>query len=197
MQIIENQTLYEGRALYGLHNALVCSSRFDGKADDESALKESHQMEVQNCFFHLQWPLWHGCHGQIIHSNMTESGRAALQYDRDLWMETAQKNGMELISEYPFFENENLKVNYRNMISCTIQGPQFFCRCEDMMRDPCVKVHTDLCLERNIFDAVLNSSIESINNPMGRSLQAKDSEEVIFDLDEMDPKTAAIVTTKE
>ena len=40
MNIIQNRTTDEERALYGLHNAEVVNCEFSGPLDGESALKE-------------------------------------------------------------------------------------------------------------------------------------------------------------
>ena len=50
MEIIENQKLDEERALYGRSNLLVRRCSFDGPADGESALKECHEIEMEDCW---------------------------------------------------------------------------------------------------------------------------------------------------
>ncbi len=44
----ENLILDEERALYGIENAEVLNCRFDGKADGESALKETRKIKSKN-----------------------------------------------------------------------------------------------------------------------------------------------------
>ena len=59
MNIVENKTLDQERALYGSEGILVKNCRFDGTADGESALKESKNVAVDQCFFNLRYPFWH------------------------------------------------------------------------------------------------------------------------------------------
>ena len=54
MDTIENMTFDQERALYESHNLKVKGCRFDGPADGESALKESSDIVVENCFFNLR-----------------------------------------------------------------------------------------------------------------------------------------------
>nr|MCR4729708.1 DUF3737 family protein [Saccharofermentans sp.] len=54
MQVIENQTMDQERALYGSCGIMVRNCRFDGPADGESALKESTDVIVEDSFFNLR-----------------------------------------------------------------------------------------------------------------------------------------------
>ena len=54
MNRIENQTLDQERALYGLRDTLVTNCKFDGPADGESAFKECTEVEADHCFFNLR-----------------------------------------------------------------------------------------------------------------------------------------------
>ncbi len=56
MKTISNQTFDEERALYGSDGIEIVSCRFDGPADGESALKESKNVVVRDCFFNLRYP---------------------------------------------------------------------------------------------------------------------------------------------
>ena len=58
-EIIESKTFDEERALYNSDGLLLKNCRFDGPADGESALKESRNVELENCFFNLRYPFWH------------------------------------------------------------------------------------------------------------------------------------------
>ena len=53
MNMIENKTFDEERALYGSRNIVVKDCAFDGPADGESAFKECSDITVRDCFFAL------------------------------------------------------------------------------------------------------------------------------------------------
>ena len=44
MTMISNRTFDEERALYGLEDTTVSGCRFEGPADGESAMKETHDL---------------------------------------------------------------------------------------------------------------------------------------------------------
>ena len=78
MQMIENKSFDEERALYASRHLEVKNCRFDGPADGESALKESEDIKVSNCYFNLRYPFWHVHTLSIDESEMTDLCRAAL-----------------------------------------------------------------------------------------------------------------------
>ena len=51
MEEYREQVFDEERALYGKTGVKLFACRFDGPADGESALKESLDIEAQDCFF--------------------------------------------------------------------------------------------------------------------------------------------------
>ena len=57
MTIFENQSFDEERALYGSDGVLVRNCRFDGPADGESALKESQNIQIEQCFMNLRYQI--------------------------------------------------------------------------------------------------------------------------------------------
>ena len=90
MNIIEQKTFDQERALYGSKDLLVRDCAFDGPADGESALKECRNIQVENCFLNLRYPFWHN-HGLTIRgSELTELCRAALWYSEDLHLENTK-----------------------------------------------------------------------------------------------------------
>lgn len=122
MQVIENQTFDEERALYGLRNTVVSSCVFDGPADGESALKESHNIELNQCDLRLRYPLWHVVNGVIKHCSMPETCRAALWYDKNLNIETCTLHGIKALREC-----QDVGIN-----SCEIKSSEFAWRCRDI-----------------------------------------------------------------
>lgn len=113
--IIENQTFDEERALYGLKDLNVKNCRFDGPADGESAFKECRNIDVTGCFMNLRYPFWHVEKAKITDSNFTEYCRAALWYDKDIFIENCRLGGIKAIREC---ENISLK-------NCSVNSPEF------------------------------------------------------------------------
>jgi hypothetical protein len=77
----------------------VTGCRFDGPADGESALKESRNILVKDCFFNLRYPFWHDDHLTIRSSQMTELCRAALWYSEDITIEDSALHGIKALRE--------------------------------------------------------------------------------------------------
>ena len=113
--IIQNQTFDEERALYGLKDALIKNCRFDGPADGESALKESRNVQVVGSFMNLRYPLWHVLGAKISGATFTKNCRAALWYDKDIYIENSKLFGIKAIREC---ENISLK-------NCSVNSPEF------------------------------------------------------------------------
>ena len=99
MQIIQNQTFDEERALYGAQDIRVLHCAFDGPADGESAFKEGTDIQVQDCFFNLRYPFWHDRGLVIRDSRMTELCRAALWYSRHVEIIGTQLHGIKALRE--------------------------------------------------------------------------------------------------
>lgn len=115
MNIIENQKFDEERALYGSSELLVRNCSFDGPADGESAFKECHGIEVEDCFFNLRYPFWHDSGLKIRGSEMTELCRAALWYSEHVEMKDTKMHGIKALRECRDVVIEN----------CDIISPEF------------------------------------------------------------------------
>lgn len=99
MKRIENLTLDEERALYGLEQAEISACTFAGPADGESALKETRDLTVTDCQFLLRYPLWHTRRAVLTSCTMTDTCRAALWYDQDVTMENCRLGGIKVLRE--------------------------------------------------------------------------------------------------
>ena len=115
MQIIKDQTFDEERALYGSRHLEAIRCRFDGPADGESALKESSDIIVRNCFFNLRYPFWHDKCLKIENSEMTPACRAALWYSEDVEIADTKMHGIKALREC-----ENIRIH-----DCDIISPEF------------------------------------------------------------------------
>lgn len=115
MMIIEKQAFDEERALYGREGIVLRDCAFDGPADGESALKESRDIQAQNCFFNLRYPFWHAQNLKISNSEMTPLCRAALWYSRDIEITGSKLHGIKALRE----------CEQVTMKDCRIISPEF------------------------------------------------------------------------
>ncbi|MBE5959089.1 MAG: DUF3737 family protein [Lachnospiraceae bacterium] len=113
--ILKNQIFDEERALYGSNGIEVDNCRFDGPADGESALKESHNIEVRDSYFNLRYPFWHDDNLKISESEMTEKCRAALWYTHNAVITDTKMHGIKALRECSDIRIEN----------CDIISPEF------------------------------------------------------------------------
>lgn len=115
MDIVQNKTFDEERALYGSEGLTVADCAFDGPADGESALKESSDITVERCYCNLRYPFWHDTDLRIADSEMTENCRAALWYSRHVEITGTKLHGIKALRECD-------DVTIRN---CDIVSPEF------------------------------------------------------------------------
>lgn len=120
--LIENKSFDEERALYGSSDLILQHCSFDGLADGESALKESKNVVLNNCFFNLRYPLWHDNYVEISESEMTEKCRAALWYSKDVRINNSKLHGIKAVRECKDITIKN----------CDIVSPEFGWNCEAM-----------------------------------------------------------------
>ncbi len=101
----------EERAFYGISHAKLQNCTFAGSADGESALKETADIEIEQCNFLLRYPLWHTDRATILECSMTETCRAALWYDRDIKVKHSTLGGIKALRECTGICLENCKIN--------------------------------------------------------------------------------------
>lgn len=141
MNIIENITFDEERALYGSRSLMVKNCSFDGPADGESAFKECSDIRTEKCFFNLRYPFWH-VHGLTIENcEMTELCRAALWYSDGITITDTKMHGIKALRECadatlsgcdiisPEF---GWSVREVTMENCTAESEYFMMRSEDL-----------------------------------------------------------------
>ncbi len=115
MNLIENQTFDQERALYGSDGLTVRNCSFTGPADGESALKESRNIRAEDCFFNLRYPFWHDTNLEIENCEMTELCRAALWYAEDVTVTGSRLHGIKALRECA-----NVRLS-----GCDIVSPEF------------------------------------------------------------------------
>ena len=115
MKTITGEKFDRERALYGIDGLILHHCSFDGPADGESALKESRNVEAEDCFFNLRYPFWHDEHMRIVGSEMTELCRAALWYSRNIEVVDTKLHGIKALRE----------CSQIKMKGCDIISPEF------------------------------------------------------------------------
>ena len=139
--VYENKRYDEERALYGIKDSLVENCDFDGPADGESALKESRNIEVKGCRFNLRYPFWHVETAEIDGVEMTPNCRAALWYDRAVYIKNSKLNGIKALRECDDTTIEDCRIDSEefgwrcrgvNVNRCTLNSQYPFFECSDM-----------------------------------------------------------------
>jgi len=121
-QMIVNQTMDQERALYHVTDALVKNCIFAGEADGESALKECHQVDVEDCRFLLRYPLWHTTDFSMSRCESTDTARAALWYAERGVIRDCVLGGVKALRECRQIQLDN----------CRIQSTEFGWNCTDV-----------------------------------------------------------------
>ncbi len=99
MERFEGLVFGEERALYGITDADVRFCAFKGEADGESALKECADLKIEECDFHLRYPMWHLKHSEINSCRLHEGCRAPLWYCDGVNISNTKINGVKAIRE--------------------------------------------------------------------------------------------------
>ncbi|MBQ9921484.1 MAG: DUF3737 family protein [Clostridia bacterium] len=127
MNIIQNMTFDEERALYASRGVCAVNCRFDGPRDGESAFKESRDIEARECFFNLRYPFWHDERVKIYGCEMTPACRAALWYTSDADIKSSILHGTKALREC-----SNVTVE-----KCDIVSAEFGWYCNDITVKDC------------------------------------------------------------
>ena len=93
-----------------------------------------------------------------------------------------------IVGEYLGWNSENI-----TFVNCTIESHQGMCYMKNVKLVNCKLLNTDLCFElcENI-DAEINSSIDSVKNPISGKIKAKCIKELILDEKYIDPRKTTI-----
>ena len=84
MKEITQQILTGERALYDTHDAKISYCTFE---NGESPLKESSNLEVDNCLFKWKYPFWYTQHVKVTNSALFDMARAGIWYVEDFTVE--------------------------------------------------------------------------------------------------------------
>ena len=119
---IENQTFDEERALYHATQTDLSFVTFAGPADGESALKEAHDITLEDCAFSLRYPLWHTTEFQMDRCTMDESTRAAIWYAKNGEIKSSTLGGIKAVRAC-----EGIRFS-----DCRIVSPEFGWKSENL-----------------------------------------------------------------
>lgn len=164
MKVIENKAFDMERALYGSENIFIKKCSFDGPSDGESALKESNNVEAENCFFNLRYLFWHNSFLKIKNSEMTELCRAALWYSDNIKIADTKLHGIKALRECSNVKIKNCDIvstefgwsaNNVYMENSTIRSEYF------MMRSENLKFHDIKFKGKYSFQYIKNSVFEN------------------------------------
>ena len=111
MNLLENMTYDNERALYNIRNTLVKDCTFAGPADGESVLKETRDIIIDNCTFSLRYPIWHAKKYELRNSQLDEKTRAALWYSDDGIIENTDICGVKALRECKNTVIRNCRIN--------------------------------------------------------------------------------------
>ena len=147
MTVIKEATFSKERALYHLQDACIKNCRFEGEEDGESAMKESANLRVEDCYFDLRYPFWHVKNAVITQSVMTENCRAALWYDKNVTVVNCTMNGIKALREC-----KNVTI-----IDTAADSPEFCWKCRNVrVSGGSIQSEYAFLLSRNITASGLN-----------------------------------------
>lgn len=127
MEIFENMSFDEERALYGRRGLTVKNCAFDGPADGESAFKECADVHVSDSFFNLRYPFWHVRTLEIRDCEMTKLCRAAVWYSENIGISGTKMYGIKALREC-----RNIDIS-----DCDIISPEFGWSAKDIKMSGC------------------------------------------------------------
>ena len=94
-----------------------------------------------------------------------------------------------------FIAGEYLGWNSKNLtlVNCTIESLQGLCYIENLKMTGCKLIDTTLAFEYSTADAEIGSRVESVFNPAGGRISAKEIGELILEKEEIDPAKTEII----
>lgn len=115
MKKISNKQFDQERALYNLTDSEVVKCTFQGEADGESALKETRNVKISECEFHLRYPLWHADNFTVDKCAFFEPSRAPMWYCTKGKFTDCFMQSVKAVRECDGIE----------LVRCTVNSPEF------------------------------------------------------------------------
>ena len=172
MELIENKTYDEERALYNLKDTKVLKCNFAGKKDGESVLKEARNIVVDNCNFSLRYPMWHVQKYELLNSKLDELTRAPIWYASNGVIDNTNITSIKALREC----NDTVVKN------STIDSKEFGWKCNN------IKISNSTITSEYIFFDSKNVEINNLKFTGKYSFQYM--ENLIIENSELDTKDA-------
>lgn len=96
---MENVTVGEERAFYGMRDTLFVNCTVAGDEDGESAFKECRRIGLDSCRMALRYPLWHVEDCTVENSRFEPTCRAPMWYCRDIRLNGCEISGVKAVRE--------------------------------------------------------------------------------------------------
>ena len=97
-----------------------------------------------------------------------------------------------IVGEYFGWNSKNI-----TLINCTVESLQGFCYIENLVMKNCKLVNTALAFEFSTVDVEVNSKIDSVFNPKGGVIKAKEIGTLIMDNENINPEDTKIIVEGE
>ena len=122
-----------------------------------------------------------------------------------------EAHNCRLLSKDSFWNTENVVIydsfivgeyfgwNSKNitLINCTVESLQGFCYIENLVMKNCKLVNTALAFEYSTVDVEITGKIDSVFNPKGGTIKAKEIGTLIMDGDNINPDDTKIIVEGE
>ena len=93
-----------------------------------------------------------------------------------------------IVGEYFGWNSKNI-----TLINCTVESLQVFCYIENLVMKNCKLVNTALAFEYSTVDVEIIGKIDSVFNPKGGTIKAKEIGTLIMDGDNINPDDTKII----
>lgn len=94
-----------------------------------------------------------------------------------------------ILGEYLGWNSKNI-----TFVNCTIESLQGMCYIDNLVMKNCRLMNTTLAFEYSTIDVQINSSIDSVMNPISGIIRAEGIGELIMDKTKIDPNKTQIIT---
>lgn len=175
---LENVTFEDGEeTLWACENITIKNMKSKGPY----LLMNSNHIRIDGLKLDGNYP-FDGCSDVEIHNSVLNSKDA-------FWnCKNVTIYDSTIIGEYFGWNSENI-----TLIHCNVQSLQGFCYMKNVKLVHCKLINTTLAFEYSTIDAQIDSTIDSVKNPISGVLKAKGINQLIMEKDRIDPKKTKII----